>query len=531
MAATATTNEEKIKLYDSWTHEERSEERSQEVVRALAWLQTPTATYSDALAILDQVPPVRPGLTTTATKSVSKKEAGRRPLRKVTSAPDWLDEAITRHSAGFTAVVPPTPKLSIYPHLTIDHRTPTQAETSESVTDNFHLTYILQPATRLVAAMRGEPNLSAGFAPLQHSTKGDLMVFTPLGVEDEDRTAWVTIEDKRMAVFTAHRDAFTGYASESVFRWPPSQEEMKKAPAGRRMWIQMWGQMEEYEVDFGKIFSPSGVTYIRREPGSDELSFSRVYTSMNQEVTRTACLILEARDKTERPRSQAGFAEKVTRQLPRKLWDILATWVINWTLRASLMWKYLWGADGVYVVFARRPAFFRAVQDAILPCSTTGSQRVPPLLFTRLIGYGACGTVWRSADGSAVIKIFEDCEPAFHEAAVLATAHTLSIPKLWGVVSDKEEFGLVMSYTGTPIRNLKQAPVQQRQQLVRTLASLHDLGIHHHDVRADNVLVDEKGVLTLIDFDRAEFIDGPCIECPDAEIMKLLCDSSDGWAN
>ncbi|KAJ6529586.1 hypothetical protein B0H10DRAFT_241450 [Mycena sp. CBHHK59/15] len=251
--------------------------------------------------------------------------------------------------------------------------------------------------------------------------------------------------------------------------------------------------MEEYRVDFAKIFSPIGVTYIRREPGSDELSCSKTYTSMNGEVTRTTCLILEAREQAELPRPQASFAEKVTRELPRKLRDILATWAINWTLRTSLIWKYLWGTDGVYVVFARRPAFFRAVQDDVWPFGTTGTA----LSGGRLMDQRAQG---------------------------------LSVPTLWAMVSGEEEAGVVMSYTGTPIPSLERASAEQRQELVRTLASLHDLGIHHHDVRANNVLVNGKGALTLIDFDQAEFIDGPCMGCPDADVLSLLRERSDAPA-
>ncbi|KAJ7840171.1 hypothetical protein B0H14DRAFT_2587569 [Mycena olivaceomarginata] len=57
---------------------------------------------------------------------------------------------------------------------------------------------------------------------------------------------------------------------------------------------------------------------------------------------------------------------------------------------------------------------------------------------------------------SDVVKIFEDSELAFHEATVLETARELRVPTFRGVVSDGEETGVVMSYTGAPIRSIEQ---------------------------------------------------------------------------
>ncbi|KAJ6529585.1 hypothetical protein B0H10DRAFT_241445 [Mycena sp. CBHHK59/15] len=175
----------------------------------------------------------------TATKSLSKKEANLRPLRKVTSVSDWLDEAIAKHSPRFAAVWPPASKGAVFHQLAFDRRMPSQAEITESVTDRFHLQYILEPAALIVAAMRSEKNLTAGYAAIQSSTQGDLMVFTPVNPKDEKRTAWVTIEDKRIAVYAEHRDEFAGCAAEPVFLWPATTEAKKKARPGRRMWIQV----------------------------------------------------------------------------------------------------------------------------------------------------------------------------------------------------------------------------------------------------------------------------------------------------
>lgn len=79
-----------------------------------------------------------------------------------------------------------------------------------------------------------------------------------------------------------------------------------------------------------------------------------------------------------------------------------------------------------------------------------------------VVGHGASGTVWRSANGLDVVKIFEDSELAFHEATVLETARELRVPTFRGVVSDGEETGVVMSYTGAPIRSIEQVPDEQK---------------------------------------------------------------------
>ncbi|KAJ7931866.1 hypothetical protein B0H13DRAFT_1857519 [Mycena leptocephala] len=141
-----------------------------------------------------------------------------------------------------------------------------------------------------------------------------------------------------------------------------------------------------------------------------------------------------------------------------------------------------------------------------------------------MVGRGASGTVWRSSDGSEVAKVFVDPELALHEAAVLERARTLSVPPYRGVVSGQKRTGVIMSYQGTPIGNIEQATDEQKQQLARTLKSLHEIGIHHHDVRGENVLVDERGALTLIDFHQPQFVEVEriCYGCPDTQLNSCF---------
>lgn len=57
---------------------------------------------------------------------------------------------------------------------------------------------------------------------------------------------------------------------------------------------------------------------------------------------------------------------------------------------------------------------------------------------------------------------------------------------------------------------------------MKILHALHRNGIHHHDIRPDNVLVNEEGKVTLIDFDRACRVNGPCQNCSDLALISAL---------
>jgi tRNA A-37 threonylcarbamoyl transferase component Bud32 len=58
--------------------------------------------------------------------------------------------------------------------------------------------------------------------------------------------------------------------------------------------------------------------------------------------------------------------------------------------------------------------------------------------------------------------------------------------------------------------------------MVNILKLLHRNRIHHHDVRAEDLMVNSAGVITLINFDRAVKVDRDCCHCLDAEIMEVL---------
>ncbi|KAJ7885925.1 hypothetical protein B0H14DRAFT_2338516, partial [Mycena olivaceomarginata] len=144
--------------------------------------------------------------------------------------------------------------------------------------------------------------------------------------------------------------------------------------------------------------------------------------------------------------------------------------------------------------------------------------------------------------GNYVIKLFMNQDIAEHEADILSKCHCQERPgpavaTFHGLYSDGWRFGLVTRYVGSAISPLGHAPLEQRycsfpcrrrdlilarRQLLTALHKLHSCGIHHHDVRPANVMVDNSGVVTLIDFDRAEEVNGECNDCPDLEVISLL---------
>ncbi|KAF7334847.1 hypothetical protein MSAN_02361000 [Mycena sanguinolenta] len=455
---------------------------------ASAWLRNPNATYSEALTILDQIPPMRPGNGGEETKCVSMKERTLTPLAKVTLEPAWIDTVVQQRKQSFDAVVPDDARINIHPHLNTDRRKPASAELTEGATDEFHLTQILRPAVA-VAAMT---------------------------VQDEQRLELVSIEDKRLEVFSAHCAEFCGYGAEDKFPWP-EDAEFETAKAGMRMWIQVWGQMEAYHVNYAKVFSVHGVIHIRRsETRRDELIFSRTYTCLDGEVTRSVCLILEARERNiaEAQRLQTlGGRLDLSSQLVRAF--VLGC-ITKWKLLAALFWGYWTGSCAIYILFNNRALFFRDVSRQV-----GITRRFLPTLFTQFVGEGASGVVWRSLSGSQVVKMFHDRDRALHEVKVLEHARDLRVPTLQGVVEDGVEIGVIMSYEGIPLGGLNRATFEQRRQLLDILKSLHARGIHHHDIRGSNILVGPQGAITLIDFDRAE-LDAKCVRCSDIALKRKL---------
>ncbi|KAJ6535214.1 hypothetical protein DFH09DRAFT_1369631 [Mycena vulgaris] len=284
------SNDEKIALYMEASRAaqlawDREEHRS-----ATAWLNN--STYAATLRHLHAVPPLKPNTGGTQTKTISEKAKHLPALEKVTSCPDWLDAIVTGHRPYFARTVPEDHAFPIHRcMITRSRRKPYRdSEVKEKMTDDFHLHTILDPAAAIAAAMRDEP-ICAGLAQGQNSTFSNLTVHT---VVEDRRTHWVAAEDKRSQIFTTHDVEFRDYANHEKLPWP-SRKQMDQAPSGIRIWIQLWGQMCEYNVDYAKLFSLAGVIYVRRSaPGSTSLIFSKTYANLDGDVERSACVILHA---------------------------------------------------------------------------------------------------------------------------------------------------------------------------------------------------------------------------------------------
>ncbi|KAJ7843538.1 hypothetical protein B0H14DRAFT_2585677 [Mycena olivaceomarginata] len=155
----------------------------------------------------------------------------------------------------------------------------------------------------------------------------------------------------------------------------------------------------------------------------------------------------------------------------------------------------------------------------------TGPESIFPAVFTKRIGSGASGTVFRSADGRHVVKVFKDMRTGHHEVSLLKMCLDdpyLHTPRFHGLYSNAQNFAVVMSYAGTPLPDIFSAPDIQKVEIINILKLLHRHEIHHHDVRAENLMVNSAGVITLVDFDRAVKVDGDCRYCPDVEMMDVL---------
>lgn len=96
--------------------------------------------------------------------------------------------------------------------------------------------------------------------------------------------------------------------------------------------------MQEYGVNYAKLFSISGVIYVRRsEKNPNELIFSKTYTSLDGEVTRSLCMILEAR---ERATVESARAQTIPGRLDlfsRLVRAFVFGWITKWVRQGIAM--------------------------------------------------------------------------------------------------------------------------------------------------------------------------------------------------
>ncbi|KAK0451991.1 uncharacterized protein EV420DRAFT_1311758 [Desarmillaria tabescens] len=88
------------------------------------------------------------------------------------------------------------------------------------------------------------------------------------------------------------------------------------------------------------------------------------------------------------------------------------------------------------------------------------------------------------------------------------------IPRAFGYFEDVESDtgALILSYNGQPLAHRSDPPAsgitvseEERATLLRILESIHAAGVAHGDIRSWNMVADEEGNLSIIDFDRAKY--------------------------
>ncbi|KAJ7440493.1 hypothetical protein B0H11DRAFT_2099297 [Mycena galericulata] len=448
------------------------------------------------------IPPVaRTGEScSSATKALSEKERNTSPLAQVVCEPEWLEKGIHSLASRFAKPYPKDHRTELAPHLVVNRYKPEPPERDERWTDRFHLSRILEPAAVIAASMLGK-EVQAGFAPSQNDTVGDLIVTVAEG-------HCITAESKRGLVFTTHLPAFLAVARLAKFPWPARTKDPTEAI---RMWIQIWAQMLEYNALYAKVFSPLGAIYIYRNPSKAILYHSRVYDNMDDEVLRSTALIILAQSPPAAPLVTRVISAVVGRPIVQSIFS----WFMEAVIHVALIVGAVCGSRGIGVRTAEGFTLFYPV----------GKDAIFPVVFSTRLGSGASGIVFRSADGQHVLKVFTDEEKACNEATVLRLCldhPEIRAPEFQGLYSNSHNFGIVMSYAGTAMKDIFSAPDDQKQQLVSILKALHGKDIHHHDVRAENIMVNHRGVVTLVDFDRAVIVDGRCSYCPDLEMIAVL---------
>lgn len=146
-----------------------------------------------------------------------------------------------------------------------------------------------------------------------------------------------------------------------------------------------------------------------------------------------------------------------------------------------------------------------------------------------LLGQGRFGTCYRASRGDdhAALKLIKpehgvlNQETLWTEAKALSLCDHPAIPRWIGLVRERDDANdrgrCFMAQTLMPGISLDKLLFQERRrfnnhdvlalghQLLATLAHLEERGVAHNDVRPANLLVDEAGALSLVDFGLATF--------------------------
>jgi len=161
--------------------------------------------------------------------------------------------------------------------------------------------------------------------------------------------------------------------------------------------------------------------------------------------------------------------------------------------------------------------------------------RLPNLEVTELLGHGGMGVVYKGRqpflDRNVAIKLirpdFGDDEQAkrrfVHEARALAKLTHPYIVSVFDCGKAGDLYYLVMEYVaGTSLRSLiARKAVSHRDvldflpQVGEALQHAHESGVVHRDVKPENILVDSRNRVRLVDFGLAKWLGPPGQRGPD----------------
>lgn len=156
-----------------------------------------------------------------------------------------------------------------------------------------------------------------------------------------------------------------------------------------------------------------------------------------------------------------------------------------------------------------------------------------------VIGSGGFGTVYRARDPvlarDVALKLIEDGAVAddefIAEARRLARVRHPNVLSIHGVESDRGRVGLWADVLEgrTLEQRLAEGPLAEpellsiAEQLISALRAVHAAGLVHGDVKAGNVMVGDRGHLTLMDFGAAHRADGGLLRFGSPRNMAPEC--------
>ncbi|KAJ7481466.1 kinase-like domain-containing protein [Mycena latifolia] len=124
----------------------------------------------------------------------------------------------------------------------------------------------------------------------------------------------------------------------------------------------------------------------------------------------------------------------------------------------------------------------------------------------------------------AKVALYEaETRMLLHEATIYRQLQHLqgrAIPHVFGVFACRAFTVLVLAHRGARIAQMSELSNSQRLSLYEVLKLVHRWGVVHGDLRADNIVVADDGVPSLIDFSHARKH-----QCLGASLCEELCEA------